>query len=103
MWPAIRALLYLARTRTVAVEIPASFIDSDKHINDYLADAFTRLIKIAPALLRDDIADRMLIETTGELVEIAALDALWFRRLAIHQIIPEEADPKYTEDIHLAC
>lgn len=51
----------------------------------------------------DGDAPSVLLDTTGELVEIAALDALWFRRLAIHQIMPEEADPKYTEDIHLAC
>lgn len=60
MRPAISALLFLARTRTVAVEVLASLIDTDDNINDYVADAFSKLVKIAPASLRDDIADRML-------------------------------------------
>lgn len=36
-------------------------------------------------------------------LEIARLDALWFRRLALHQLIPDEVDPKYSEDIDLSC
>jgi hypothetical protein len=48
-------------------------------------------------------APSVLLDTTGELIEIANLDALWLRRLAIHQIVSDDVDLKYAEDIHLSC
>jgi hypothetical protein len=40
--------------------------------------------------------------TEGDLIEIAALHALWFRRVATTQILPESADPAYGDHIHTA-
>src|SRR6185295_3684134 len=48
----------------------------------------------APSVLRD---------LRGELIEIAALDAMWVRRLAVQQILSDEIDAKYADDIHLSC
>lgn len=48
-------------------------------------------------------APSVLLDASGEQIEIADLDALWFRRLATHQILPDDADPTYTEDIHRSC
>jgi glutathione synthase/RimK-type ligase-like ATP-grasp enzyme len=48
----------------------------------------------APSVLRD---------LSGELIEVAKLDAMWLRRTAIRQILPDEADPKYSDEIHLSC
>lgn len=48
----------------------------------------------APSVFRD---------LRGELVEISGLDAMWMRRLAIHQILSDEIDAKYADDIHLSC
>jgi glutathione synthase/RimK-type ligase-like ATP-grasp enzyme len=51
----------------------------------------------------DHDAPSVLRNTDGELVAIGDLDALWYRRLAVHQILPDEADPKYAEHIHASC
>jgi len=50
----------------------------------------------------DDDAPSVLRDLDGGLVEVGELDALWYRRLGTHQILPEDADPKYTEEIHAA-
>lgn len=47
-----------------------------------------------PGVLRD---------ATGEPVEIAALDALWLRRLPRHQVLSDAVDPAYTDDIDRSC
>ena len=48
-------------------------------------------------------APSVLPDLDGELVEIARLGALWVRRLPIQQVLPDEVDPTYAEDIHLSC
>src|SRR5690242_6185551 len=39
---------------------------------------------------------------SGEDVDVAALDACWFRRGPWTQILPEAADPEYAPQIHAA-
>ena len=60
MTPATTAMIYLARTRTVVLEVLASLIGSDGRTNDHLASTFATMTDEAPASLRDDIADQML-------------------------------------------
>src|SRR4051794_32063260 len=48
-------------------------------------------------------APSVLPNLDGELVEIAELGALWVRRLPIQQVLPDEVDLTYAEDIHLSC
>jgi HNH endonuclease len=61
MTPATSALLRLARTRSVAVEVLARAISHEnKDARDHAAHALERLAKADPAALRDDIADRMI-------------------------------------------
>lgn len=70
--PATTALLYLARTRGVAVEILASSIGISDTMNDHLAEAFQRLVKVAPNALRDDIAHRMIKSGHAGLCSVGA-------------------------------
>ena len=51
----------------------------------------------------DADAPSVLLDIDRQPVEIAQLDALWYRRAGLHQILPEEIDPKYTADIDLSC
>jgi glutathione synthase/RimK-type ligase-like ATP-grasp enzyme len=50
----------------------------------------------------NDRAPSVLRDTNGELVAIGDLGAFWYRRLALRQIIPDEAEPKYAEHINLS-
>jgi hypothetical protein len=71
MTPATSALLRLARTRPVAVEILARAITHEnKDARDHAAYALERLAKAAPAALREDIADRMLASSDRRLVQV---------------------------------
>lgn len=71
MTPATSALLRLARTRPVAVEILARAITHEnKDARDHAAHALERLAKADPAALREDIADRMLASSDPRLVRV---------------------------------
>jgi hypothetical protein len=74
MTPATSALVRLARTRDVAVEILASGIsDEDNDARDHAAYALERLANVHPAALRDDIADRMIASGHPHLVEVGKI------------------------------
>jgi hypothetical protein len=61
MSPATSAMLRLARTRPVAVEVLAQAIsDESKEARDHAAHTFERLAKVNPAALREDVADHMI-------------------------------------------
>ena len=47
-------------------------------------------------------AASVLRNTEGDLVDIASLDAFWFRRVASTQVLPEAADPQYADHVHTA-
>ena len=47
----------------------------------------------APSVLRN---------TDGDLIEIGGLHAFWFRRVATTQILPDAADPAYSDHVHTA-
>jgi glutathione synthase/RimK-type ligase-like ATP-grasp enzyme len=52
----------------------------------------------------NEASERSVLRTTDdELIEIEELDAFWYRRLTMHQVIPDEADPHYAEHIHTSC
>jgi glutathione synthase/RimK-type ligase-like ATP-grasp enzyme len=51
----------------------------------------------------DSDAPSVVLDSDGEPIEIAKLDALWFRRRALRQIIPDRVDATYAQDIDLAC
>jgi hypothetical protein len=81
--PATNALLRLARTRGVAVEVLAAGISHEsKEVRDQAAWALERLAKIHPAGLRDDIADRMVASGYPALVEVGEI---WKRIIEEHQ------------------
>lgn len=69
--PATSALLRLARTRDVAVDVIATAIShEDKEARDHAADGLERLASVYPVALRDDIADRMISSSDARLVEL---------------------------------
>ncbi len=71
MTPATSALLRLARTRSVAVEVLARDIAHDnKDARDHTAHALERLAKADPAALRTDIADRIMASGYPPLVRV---------------------------------
>ena len=71
MTPATSALLRLARTRPVAVEILARAITHDnKDAREHVAHTLERLAKADPAALRHDIADRMIASSDLCLVRV---------------------------------
>lgn len=69
--PATSALLRLARTRPVAVEVLARSISNvNNDARDHAADALERLAKANPAALRVDIADRMIASGYPRVVQV---------------------------------
>ena len=44
----------------------------------------------------------VLRNSEGDLIEIGGLQAFWFRRMATTQILPDAADPQYSDHIHTA-
>jgi len=71
MTPATSALLRLARTRHVAVEVLAGTISHEStKARDHAAYALGRLANVNPAALRDDIADRMVESGYPPLIKV---------------------------------
>lgn len=69
--PATSALVRLARTRAVAVEVLARGISNeDNYVRDHAADALGRVANVAPAAIREDIADQMIATGYPHLVEV---------------------------------
>jgi len=67
MKPAMTAIIYLARTRSMVLEVLASLIGNDDRTDEHLARTFAAIADEAPASLRDDIADQMLESRNAEL------------------------------------
>ena len=90
MMPATSALLRLARTRDVAVEVLASTISHEnKEARDHAAYALKRLANVYPAALRDDIADRIIASGYPPLVEVGET---WKQVIEKHRAMGETFD-----------
>jgi hypothetical protein len=84
MTPATTAMIYLARTRTIVLEVLASMIGADGLTDDHLASVFAAISDEAPASLRDDVADLMLKSRSAALhaVGVSWLQLIEQRRQA---------------------
>jgi hypothetical protein len=81
--PATNALLRLACTRHVAVDILAAWLShEEKDARDHAAQALERLAQVHPAALREDLADWMTKSADSKIVQVGEA---WKRAIEEHR------------------